>query len=128
MSDSTAPLLAALAIVSACVASLVWTIKYLFSQFKPVLDGLVISAQENTNATRNADQYLRQRNGRDMEFHTEVMIALQDIPVQQAKQAEIVAKELKRVGDMTAAKLKVVGDQTIVHQSVEHQVVAESNK
>lgn len=89
--------------------------------------GLQSLTKLNTTATKSADEYLRQRNGRDNEFHTEVMMSLKDIPVQAKIQADQVASELKRVGDMTASQLKLVGEQTIKEQVVEHQHVQKSD-
>ena len=115
--------LAIIAILASCVGALVWVIKHLFAQILPALEGLQRATEGNTAATKSADEYLRQRNGRDMEFHAEVMKSLADIPIQSKKQADIVARELKRVGDITAAKLKEVGTQTVAEQKVEHQVI-----
>lgn len=128
MVDTNAGLLAALGIVSVSVGALVWIIKYLFTEIKPALVSLVEVTTTNTAATKSADIYLRERNGRDNEFHSEVMVALQDIPVQANVQAKTVARELKRVGDMTAAKLKVVGSQAIKEQHVEHQHIDHSDR
>jgi len=122
-----AALLAALGIVATISGALVWIIKYLFNTFKPVMDELVKSTQANTEATISADTYLKQRNGRDIEFHTEIMNKLQDIPNKAARAAEVVAEELKRVGDLTAETLEQskhdLSHQTIKEQTVEHQTV-----
>jgi len=72
----TTVLLAALAIVSACVGALVWVIKHLFTQILPVLNNVVKVTELNTEATKAADAYLRERNGRDIHFHENVMKAL----------------------------------------------------
>ena len=127
-----AALLAALAIVATISGALVWIIKYLFNTFKPVMDELVKATQANTAATISADTYLKQRNGRDIDFHTEIMTKLQDIPNQAAKAAEVVAKELKRVGDLTAEKVEQVKEdashptelQSIHTQTVEKQIIS----
>ena len=127
-----AALLAALAIVATISGALVWIIKYLFNTFKPVMDELVRATQANTSATISADTYLKQRNGRDIDFHTEIMEKLKAIPDQAAIQAERVAIELKRVGDLTAQKVAEVKEevshpttqqQTVIKQTVEEQVI-----
>ena len=91
-------LLAALAIVSACVASLVWVIKFLFTKMMPAIENLVKVTELNTEATKSSDTYLRERNGRDIHFHENIMKSLIAIQVQ--------------------AK-----NQQVVEQTVEHQVV-----
>jgi len=117
-------IVAIVGVLSATVGALIWIIKYLFTEFKPALDGLVKATEQNTVATKSADVYLRERNGRDNEFHAEVMKSLENIPIEASKQATIVARELKRVGDITAAQLKEVGTQQVVEQIVEHQHVS----
>jgi len=94
----TTVLLASLGIVSACVASLVWVIKHLFTEILPVINNLVKVTELNTQATKSADAYLRERNGRDIHFHTNVMEALTAI------------KEQSK-------------NQQVAEQTVEHQVV-----
>ena len=97
----TTVLLAALAIVSACVGSLVWVIKHLFTEILPVINNLVKVTERNTQATKSADIYLRERNGRDNHFHTEVMEALNAIKEQ--------------------SKNQQVAEQTVEHQTVNNQ-------
>ncbi len=130
MLDTTV-IIAIVGILSATVGALIWIIKYLFSEFKPALDGLIKSTDQNTLATKSADEYLRERNGRDNEFHKEVMASLQDIPIQARAQADIVAQELKAVGTLTAEKLQMANEapitQTVAEQVVEHQVVGSTN-
>jgi len=91
-------LLAALAIVSACVGSLVWVIKHLFTELLPVIHNLVKVTELNTEATKSSDAYLRERNGRDSHFHTQVMEALKAIE--------------------TGNKNQHVDEQTVEHQTV----------
>ena len=128
--NNDAALLAALAITATCVGSLVWIIKYMFNTFKPIMDELVKVTQANTEVTKNADTYLQQRNGRDIEFHTAMMTKIEDIPIQAKKAAHILAAELKRVGDLTAQKVEQVKetashptDQAIQTQTVEKQII-----
>ncbi len=124
-------IVAIVGVLSATVGALIWIIKYLFSEFKPALDGLIRATDQNTLATKSADEYLRERNGRDNEFHGEVMASLKDIPVQAKSQAAIVAQELKAVGLLTAEKLQMANEapitQTVTEQVVEHQVVGNKN-
>lgn len=119
--------LAALGIISTLVVFLIWLLKYLFTDYREVMNKLILSVETNTLATKSADIYLRERNGRDIEFHKEIMVKLQDIPVQASKAAEVLAKELKRVGDLTAQKVEQVKveakNQTVETQTVEHQII-----
>ena len=94
----TTVLLAALAIVSACVGSLVWVIKHLFTEILPVIHNLVKVTELNTEATKSSNVYLRERNGRDSHFHGEVMAALKAIKEQ--------------------SKNQQVAEQTVEHQTV----------
>lgn len=132
--DSAATI-AIVGVLSATVGALIWIIKYLFTEFKPALDTLIkLSAEnikntaQNTETTRSADLYLRERNGRDNAFHSEVMASLKDIPIQAKAQADIVVQELRNVGKLTAKTLEETNQQTItqtvVEQTVGKQVVA----
>ena len=112
-----ASLLAALAIVSTCVLALVWVIKHLFTSIIPALDGLNKVTELNTKATKMADAYLRERNGRDIEFHTELMASMNAIPEQIKDTAKITAKELVKIQANLPA-------QNIENQHVDKQVVA----
>ena len=104
----TTVLLAALAIVSACVAALVWVIKFLFTEILPVIrnnvtitEKLIVSTEMNTEATKSSDAYLRERNGRDIHFHENIMKSLVAIQEQ--------------------AKNQQVAEQTVEHQVVNSQ-------
>jgi len=111
--------LAIVALLGTLIAGAIWVIKYLFGSFKPVLDSLVDSTRANTEATKSADAYLKQRNGRDIEFHTEIM-----------KELRFNSSEIKRVGDLGAERLmemkkskkhqpvQVVDEQTVIHQTI----------
>lgn len=102
--------LAVIAILATTVGALVWVIKYLFTKVVPALDGLKQSTEANTQATKAADQYLRERNGRDSEHHTESLKAIQAIP-----------PTLQKIADEQAqAIIKAV---TVQEQHVEHQYV-----
>jgi len=79
--------LAALAIVSACVTGMIWIVKFMFEKLLVRMDRgnelmdnnnkllieLQLSTQKNTKATESADQYLRDRNGRDAKIHEKQM-------------------------------------------------------
>lgn len=127
--------LALVAVLTTCVGGLIWIIKYMFTHIRPLLESLVEATRLNTQATESADEYLRQRNGRDMEFHREVMIGLKEIPKESKRQASIVAKELKKVGDKTAEQVALVAKQryampkqTVVDQTVIEQHVHEVHR
>ncbi|MGI9028161.1 MAG: hypothetical protein ACR2FM_04985 [Candidatus Saccharimonadales bacterium] len=138
----SAVIIAIVGVLSATVGALIWIIKYLFSEFKPALDSLVKSTDQNTIATKSADVYLRDRNGRDNEFHGEVMASLKDIPIQANIQAEMVAVELKKAGSATAAQIESAStanfkalaktikeiNQQVNEQHVEHQVIQNIEK
>ncbi len=93
MSDNTI-ILAALGIVASCVAGLIWVIKYMFSRIVPALEGLTNSTVANTVATKRADDYLRDRNGRDNTMHKELIKAVGDISQQIIDTADVTAKTL----------------------------------
>lgn len=82
------------------------------------LDSVTGATRQNTAATENADNYLQQRNGRDIESHKETLIAIQAIPdtMQQIADDQVIAitKALTR----TTTQVK--------QQQVEHQVVKET--
>jgi DNA-binding protein Fis len=61
--------------------ALVWIIKSLFKYILPAIEGLTEATQHNTSATKSADAYLQQRNGRDIEKHAELLAATREIPV-----------------------------------------------
>ena len=94
-------LLAALAIVSACVAALVWVIKFLFTKMMPAIENLVKVTELNTDATKSSDTYLRERNGRDIHFHENIMKSLLVI--------------------QKGAKNQIVEEQTVEHQVVNNK-------
>lgn len=83
-----AGLIAALGIVSACVAGLIWVIKRMFNDIVPAIDGLKKATEQNTSATKSADTYLKERNGRDNEHHTATLKAINTIPITMKKIAD----------------------------------------
>lgn len=131
MSES-AVLIAALGVVSACVGGLIWIIKFLFEKLLPRIDEgnvalshLAKATDQNTRATKAADAYLRDRNGRDAEHakvslentnrtHKELIAAIAEIP------AQIIA-----TADVTAKALHNLPAQQVKKQEVQTQIVVE---
>jgi len=95
-------LLAALTLVSLCVTALVWVIKFLFTKMMPVIEKLVTVTELKTEATKSFDSYLRERNGRDIHFHENIMKSL------------LIIQE--------GAKNQQVAEQTVEHQVVNKQI------
>lgn len=121
-----AGLLAALGVVSACVAGLLWIIKFMFNRLVPLLENsnkLMAESNNltkaNTKITHNADQYLRQRNGRDIEFHAKQLESINAIPIKMQEIADAQAKTL-------IENFKKLPSQNIEHQYVDNQEI--SNK
>lgn len=71
--------LAIVAILATCVGGLIWVIKYLFQKILPVIEQLVKATDKNTETTKHADEYLRERNGRDSKMHKEVLDGMRAI-------------------------------------------------
>lgn len=72
---SDGALLAALAIVSSCVAGLIWIIRYMFTKFLPVivamktsLDLNTVATQKNTELVVKVDQHITEVNGSHKEI------------------------------------------------------------
>jgi len=125
--SNEAPLLAALTIVSACVAVLVWVIKFLFQKILPAMENnnkLTEQANKatkaNTKATKAADTYLRERNGRDNEHHKAVLESIEAIP----KAMNKIAKDQ----EMAIIKAVKVEKQSVAEQKVEHMTVNHKDK
>ncbi len=59
-------------VLATCVGALIWIIKYIFQHLTPAIDNLKNATSANTKATRSADKYLKERNGRDGEIHKEL--------------------------------------------------------
>lgn len=110
-----AVLLSALGIVGACFAGLIWVIKFQFEKIIPALDGLKNATDNNTEATKSADTYLRERNGRDAKMHVELIASIKEIP-----------KQIIDTADKTAhALMDTPISQHVEKQEVKHQVVVE---
>jgi len=96
MTQDNTVVLSVLAVLGSCVAGLIWVIKHLFTEIKPVLgsinesqitntkalDKLSGLVEKNTRATEAADEYLRKRNGRDAEVWQKVMHSLEELSSQ----------------------------------------------
>jgi len=103
-------------ILATVVGALIWIIKYLFTAFMPVMDRLVTATELNTQATRSADEYLRQRNGRDNEFHNEVIQKLTKISTEITQTAATTAKVLAK-----NSTTQEVREQTVEHQIIQNK-------
>ena len=125
--SSEAPLLAALTIVSACVAVLVWVIKFMFTKILPAMENnnkltaqANVLTKANTKATKSADEYLRERNGRDNEHHAAVLESIKAIPTAMNK----IARDQERA----IIKAVKVEKQSVAEQKVEHMTVNKRDK
>lgn len=90
-------ILAALAIVATSVGGLIWIVKFLLTQFRKTLEANTKALSLNTRATKNADNYLRERNGRDNEFHAQVLKSLEKLPIQKVKEQRVEHQTIKEV-------------------------------
>lgn len=106
-----AAFIAALGILATCVGGLLWVIKFVFTKLIPAIDHLTDATKRNTLATKSADEYLRQRNGRDNEMHGQVLGALKAIP-----------GEMKKLADSSVEQVGAIV-QNISRQTVETQIV-----
>ncbi len=94
MIDNSAIVIASLGIVATAVGALSYIVKLLVDDVKKsivngaktqvavgkALDKLSKNIDKNTVATKSADTYLRERNGRDNEHHAAVLKALEVVP------------------------------------------------
>jgi hypothetical protein len=85
-----------------------------YKEVAQALTKLSVATDKNTQATKSADTYLKQRNGRDIEKHHELLVATQAIPT-----------ALKQIADDQAAAIiqAVNVEQNVTKQHVETQVV-----
>lgn len=112
--------IAALGIVASCVAGLIWVIKRMFNDVVPALNGLKKATEQNTSATKSADDYLQQRNGRDNEHHEATLKSINAIPT-----------VMKTIADAQAeAIIKAVrnGSQHVSEQIVDNQTINKSKR
>ena len=86
--------LAAIAVLGPCVAYLIWAAKSDRTDNKTFLTGLGKLVSSNTRAVKASDKYLRDRNGRDSEFHKETLKALEAIPITMQTIADTQAKAI----------------------------------
>lgn len=113
-----AGLLAALGIVSACVAGLIWVIKRMFNDIIPALDA-------NTEATKSADVYLRERNGRDNEHHQATLKAIEEIPNTLKK---IAKDQEKAIIKAVQVDKQSINKQNVNETTIEHITVKKQDK
>ena len=128
MDNSSAYTVLAIAVVgvlATCVGALVWVIKFLFQKLLPAFDQqnkvtskLVNATSANTKATKAADAYLRERNGRDNDFQKYNIKAIEAIP---AKMQEIADKQAKAL-----IHSQNIHDQYVESQKVDMQQVGKT--
>lgn len=104
------------AVLGTCVAGFIWVIKKMFNDIIPALSSLTKATAANTRATKTADKYLRDRNGRDATSHKELMRAVEAIPTKMQKIADTQATTL-------VENLEKLPAQNIEHQHVQEQKV-----
>lgn len=112
-------IVAALGIVATAMAGMLWIVKYLMVQMKESLDAntksnnLVAKESKLTrSAVKSSDKYLRERNGRDSEIHTELIASINKLP-----------HTMQKIADNSVQKLskQTVKEQLVTHQTVESQ-------
>jgi hypothetical protein len=116
---SEAVLLAALGIVSTCVVGLIWVIKRMFNDIVPALKGLQKATEQNTAATKSADTYLQERNGRDNEHHAAVLKSINAIPETMETIANAQSEAIINAVNIQKQDVK---DQVVRHQHIEEIV------
>lgn len=84
-----------------------------YLQVAQALDKLTRATLKNTEATTSADTYLKERNGRDIEKHHELLMATKEIP-----------KTMKKIADEQAHA--IIEAVTVKEQHVDHQYVKSS--
>lgn len=84
--------IAVVGVLATCVGGLLWIIKFMFNKTVPIVDKLAMATAANTRATKSADKYLRDRNGRDSERHQELLTGIHAI-VQKLEDTEIIRVE-----------------------------------
>jgi hypothetical protein len=108
-----AVMLSALGIVASCVAGLLWVIKFMFNKLVPLIESGNKLIKQNTYTTKNADKYLKERNGRDTEKHAELLKATKAIPNTMQEIADAQSKAI-----LTAVEVK---EQHVEHQHIDRQ-------
>lgn len=119
--DNNAVTLAVVAVLATCVGGLIWIIKFLFNKFIPAIDKLTDMTKANTDATKSADTYLRERNGRDNEKHAELVKATQEIPIKMQEIADAQAEAI-------LTSMKQVKEQHVEHQNIDHATINRGKK
>ena len=120
MADDSAVTLAVVAILASCVGGLLWIIKFMFGQLIPMIEKLNQSTLANTEATKNADKYLRDRNGRDGENHEQLIKATEAIATKMQSIADSQSKALLKT-------MNQVKEQKVEHQHVDQVTINGSN-
>ena len=122
MLDDSAVTLAIVGILGTCVAGLIWVIKTMFNKIIPLVENgnksiekMVLMIKINTDATKSADQYLKDRNGRDAQKHEELIEVTKEIPIKMQEIADLQAKTL-------LVNIQKIKEQKVETQTIEHQV------
>lgn len=102
MDNNSAVTLAVVGVLATCVGGLLFVIKFMFNRLLPMIEKSNALTETNTRVTKDADQYLRERNGRDAEIHGRLIKELKDLPNK-------ITQDIK--------------EQKIEHQSIDQQVV-----
>lgn len=92
----------------------------MFNDIVPALNGLRKATEQNISATKSADIYLRERNGRDNEHHQAVLESINAIP-----------DTLRNIADdqqKAIIKAVKVSKQNVTEQKVEHQTIKTREK
>lgn len=117
--------LAVVGVLATCVGGLLWVLKFVFSKLLPrfdkgneVMATLVSATKTNTEITKNADIYLRQRNGLDDINHAELIKVTKAIPVKMQRIADSQAKAL-------SVSLKKIKEQHVEHAHVDKLTATE---
>lgn len=87
-------------------------------RFIAAIGNVAKESKATRTVAKSADQYLRDRNGRDAKSHKELMVAVEAIPTAMQKIADTQASAI-----ITAVKVdkQSVKQQTVQHQTVKNQ-------
>lgn len=94
-SDNNAITLAVVAILATTVGGLLWIIKFLFNKLIPIIENVTEVTTANTNVTKAADKYLRNRNSVDIKQHAELVKSMEQIPKTMQAIADAQAKAIQ---------------------------------
>lgn len=107
--------LAAIAIVGTTVGALIWIVKFLMMQMRRSLDKNTSAQLKVVQATESHDRYLKDRNGRDMEVHNELLTQMKE------NRSIFYSTEKRRTQEFEAIMEAI--PKTIKKQEVANQVV-----